>query len=118
MHATVAHDEVVYHDLFEIEVRRLNRDSGPRVMSSRAVLQRCSYDAGRKILAIEASSRPEDRADMEYYALISGPQPQSIEGAALVDDRDLTYPEASVMDAVAAEGFVIRFKPGTITLAY
>ncbi|MHC5064555.1 MAG: hypothetical protein ACYTG5_11350 [Planctomycetota bacterium] len=103
---------------YRLELLRLNRDGGPSLRRTRALVHGCRYDEGDKTLRIETEARPEDRADQEYFAWISGGRPTGIEGASLVDDRDLTYPQQEVRNAVEAQGFVIRFKPGTITLSY
>ncbi len=103
---------------YKLELRRLNRDPGPRLRRTRALVKTCRYEEDRRVLRLETEARREDGRDQEYFAWISGPAPAGIEGATLVDDQAQTYPDQSVLDAVASQGFVIRFKPGTITLSY
>ncbi len=41
-----------------------------------------------------------------------------MDGAVQVADSELTYPEQAAAEVAAENGFVIRFKPGIISLWY
>ncbi len=95
---------------YAVECR--SRGPGPfvHVASTRAPLERCSYDTTTGALVLVVPPGEGRPPELPWTAVLRGPRPRVVENGEIVDDASLNAPDAAA--AMRAGGVLIRFRSG------
>lgn len=101
-------------------VRTLRHDGAvaPHLVSTRARIERCHWDAAARELVLVAAGDDGRPADLPYTAVIAGPEPVAVIGGERVPESELRHADAAARAAAVAGGVVIRFHAGLIQVRY
>lgn len=100
---------------YEIRTRTLGQAAQPRVLATRALVRRCTFDESHRVLEFSVTKRPEDPDDTAYTAWISAEGEFEVTGrdAVRVPERSFGYRD-DVVTAGRRRGSIVRFRPGLV----
>jgi len=101
-----------------IECRTTAGGVAPHVRSTRAPLQRCSYDPVRRVLTLVVPPTDDRPLELPWTAVLHGPRPKHVANGEIVDDASLRLASADAAAAARAGGVLIRFRSGITEVSY